>query len=84
MTLVTETITWISVGERMPDVERTVLLHVPEADDPIWVGYLDSDPDAGLSSPYEVWRWADGMRVAQRVTHWADLPAGPGQAGGGK
>lgn len=70
-----ETIDWIDVKKDRPDVERTVLVYVPAADEPVWFGYLDED-DSG-----EQWFWADGQAIDQTVTHWAEMPAGPG---GGK
>jgi hypothetical protein len=75
---VTEAITWIPVSDRMPEPDVTVLLYAPDAGEPVWPGFLDSDEDAGLSSPRQVWLWADATAVAERVTHWAHLPAGPG------
>ena len=32
-----ETIEWVACSERLPDDEETVLLYVPECDEPVWV-----------------------------------------------
>lgn len=65
----TETLTWYTPAERLPDVDILVLLEMEDVDgEPIWPGYLDG----------EQWTLADGMPVA-KVLRWADMPVG-GQA----
>lgn len=61
----TETLTWFTPAEQMPDDEQTVLLDMPGADERIWPGYRDGDE----------WRLADGM-PAPRVCRWAEMPRG--------
>ena len=36
-----ETISWKSVEDELPDVDTTVLLHAPGADEPVWLGHYD-------------------------------------------
>jgi hypothetical protein len=56
-----------------PDAETTVLLYMPKADEPIWLGYLDFDEEKPL--------WRDvssvGLRGRFAPTHWAHLPEPP-------
>jgi hypothetical protein len=59
-----ETIAWRSVADCLPDVDTTVLLYVPELNEPVWPGALDG----------EVWI-VDGFECAP--THWAPMPVGP-------
>ena len=63
--MTTESITWIPVTERLPDDETTVLIATPGADP--WPGWHD---EVG-------WFQADGSPV-EEVTHWANMPEGPG------
>jgi hypothetical protein len=64
--MLTETLTWWTPNERLPDAEVTVLLEVEDADgEPVWPGYLDGDE----------WKLADGMPVA-KVRRWAEMPKG--------
>ncbi|KRB73480.1 Lar family restriction alleviation protein [Noviherbaspirillum sp. Root189] len=58
-------LTWTKVADRLPDSDTTVMLFDPNANEPVWPGYLDGD----------MWRYADGMPA--QPTHWADLPEGP-------
>lgn len=60
-----ELIQWHPVSEP-PDSDITVLLFSPQADEPVWPGYLDGAR----------WRYSDGL-LANPPTHWADMPAGP-------
>lgn len=69
-----ETLDWVEAGERLPDPEITVLVYAPAADEPVWLGFRDEDDGGSL------WFWADGREVTDTVTHWADVPAGPGGA----
>ena len=62
-----------------PDASTTVLLYMPKADEPVWLGYLEvyTDPD-GL----QLWRDVSGvgLRGRFRPTHWAHLPEPPKKA----
>jgi len=61
-------VTWIRVTDRLPDDDTIVLVYAPNAaSEPVWLGYLDG----------EDWHWANGMRVGQLVSHWAEMPEGP-------
>ena len=61
----TETIEWVPVAERLPDVDETVLIVIPEFTEPVWTGWLDADG----------WLTSEGLPCA--VTHWATMPKGP-------
>lgn len=63
--MTTETITWIPIGEKLPDDDSTVLLFHPDASEPVWPGYRDG----------RRWKTAEGMIVVP--THWAAMPGGP-------
>ena len=67
----TESIKWKSVLCSMPDVETTVLIHMPKGPEPIWLGYYD---DGGM---VPCWRSVDGSMIGEIVTHWAEMPKGP-------
>lgn len=67
----TETITWYTPAERLPDADLTVLVRMPEGwDEPVTQGYLDGDR----------WRDADGSPIVTPAL-WAELPTGDGTAG---
>jgi hypothetical protein len=57
-------ISWIACS-RKPDSDVTVMLFNADADEPVWLGYLDG----------EQWRYCDG--VPAMPSHWAALPEGP-------
>jgi hypothetical protein len=61
----TETITWHPVSEP-PDADTTVLVFIPAANDPVWLGLLDGD----------TWREVNSAPISP--THWAEIPRGPG------
>ena len=69
-----ETLTWLPATEHMPDDDITVLLAMDpaRAGEPVWLGWCDAgtwhDATTGRTLPSGV------------VTHWADMPAGPGAA----
>jgi hypothetical protein len=69
MTSSTETITWHLASVDLPDAGLSVLMYLPAASDPIYMGYWDDDDQA--------WVHDCGMRVKQEVTHWAEMPKGP-------
>lgn len=68
-----ETITWFAVEEQLPDGETTVLIYGPGTiDPPVWLGWYDSVE--------KVWREVSADEVAD-ITHWANVPEGPGEGG---
>lgn len=67
MTSQPETITWHATGDALPDDECTVLIASPRLDPPVWMGFLSANQ----------WFSVDAMPLRD-VTHWADIPAGPG------
>lgn len=54
---------WIEAAQQLPDSDTTVLVHAPQADEPIWMGFHDG----------EMWRYVDAT-PAVGVIEWADLP----------
>lgn len=66
--------TWIPITDSLPDDDQTVMIYVPDCDEPVWLGY-HGDPfdgaDGGLC-----WRCINND-VAPGVTHWAEMPEGP-------
>jgi len=59
---------WKDVTTEMPDSDETVMTYESGADEPVWMGYWDSEDG--------VWRSVNGIR-AGRVTHWGPLPEPP-------
>jgi hypothetical protein len=58
---------WISVTERLPDDDITVLL-VIEGSDELWFGYHDAGQ----------WRYQNGHQISYAaITHWMHLPELP-------
>lgn len=62
-----ETLNWIDASKDVPDENQTVLMFMPGADEPVWLGYLDEG----------TWKLADGMDTDTVVSHWCELPEGP-------
>jgi hypothetical protein len=62
-----ETIKWIDTLEQLPDDDLTVLIWSASSDQGVWIGYMDADE----------WRFVDGSKCLELVTHWAELPKGP-------
>ena len=62
-----ETVTWVDTLVAMPDDDLTVLIWSASSDQGVWIGYRDVDD----------WRFVDGARCLELVTHWAKLPEGP-------
>ena len=58
---------WKSVKYEMPDSEQSVLIHAPDEDEPVWLGYHDG----------ESWRWIDARQLETKVTHWMSIPEPP-------
>lgn len=69
--MTTEVITWRETAAGLPDAETNVLLYAEHAG--TLEGFLDGEDDAGAP----IWRDVTALQVAG-VTHWADMPAGPG------
>jgi hypothetical protein len=53
---------WKPCTTELPDCDLTVLIHHPDEDEPVWMGYHDG----------ETWRTIDNTRC--EVTHWQHLP----------
>lgn len=60
---------WKAVKDEMPAADETVLIHCPEADEPVWLGFFDGEA------------WRDVNAEPLTVTHWAIMPEGPGVEG---
>lgn len=60
---------WHSVLLRIPDSDTIVLVHVPQNNEPVWLGYFDGEHDR--------WNWIGGSEIEQTVTHWMELPQPP-------
>lgn len=60
---------WIPVSEHLPDDDTIVLVHVPGASEPVWIGFYVSE--------YDDWVWAEGATIVEEVTHWMPLPEPP-------
>jgi len=56
---------WLSVDAEMPEFDLTVMVHHPDSDEPVWLGYHDG----------EDWRDVNGDII--QVSHWADMPEPP-------
>ncbi len=65
--MTTETIHWHAVGDCLPDADTTVLVRFAPGTtgEPVWLASFDGTD------------WHDIEGFAQRVTHWAEMPAGP-------
>jgi hypothetical protein len=58
---------WISVKDRLPDDDLTVMIAMAESDEPWWLGYHSHDE----------WFSVDATQPASPVTHWKPMEAGP-------
>jgi hypothetical protein len=58
---------WTPVESGMPDDEQTVLVFSKESDEPVWLGFYDSESGC----------WRDVSAIRIEVTHWAPIPEGP-------
>lgn len=65
-----ELIHWVDVKDQLPDDETTVLIYSAKHDEPVWFGFYEAN----------AWFLPDGMPLLAKPTHWADMPAGPGDA----
>ena len=64
--MLTETIEWVPVAERLPDADETVLIFAPTANNPVMEGCFDGA------------YWCDTIgSTGLRVTHWCAMPKGP-------
>lgn len=63
--MITETLTWYEVTERLPDDDTTVLVCVPGSDEPVWLGYFEDGQ----------WYYAEAFE-AEGVVRWAEMPGG--------
>jgi hypothetical protein len=59
---------WISVADRLPDDDMTVLIADTEND--VTLGFHDGDSG---------WRYCSAGLVGDPVTHWAELPDPPNE-----
>ncbi len=69
---------WISVSERLPDSDETVLVCTSGDSEPVWLGY-HGDPFE-LGEP----RWYSVTNDELTVTDWAPVPTGPAHAEGNR
>ena len=60
---------WVDATEILPDADTTVLVYMPESDNPVDVGFYDG----------EFWFDYLGAALTGRnvVSHWMQLPDGP-------
>ena len=68
-----ETISWISVEDRLPDADTTVLVCAPGASEPVWLGFYDGVYWFAVTGD----GYGDEDEIAAEVTAWATMPAGP-------
>jgi len=67
--MTTETITWTSVADALPDDDETVLVYVCAAVEPVAMGYHDAGEWLDLNGyPYD---------YVDCISHWAPMPNGP-------
>jgi hypothetical protein len=66
-----EQIEWFRVDEQMPDAGVTVLVHAPEASEPVYYAYWDDQ--------FSEWNYDSGAPMRHTPTHWAEVPKGPTQ-----
>lgn len=63
--MITETLTWHEVTERLPDDDSTVLFEAPALDEPIWLGWHADGQ----------WYEAGGCEI-DGVVRWTQMPRG--------
>lgn len=51
----------------LPEPGRTVLIHVPGDDEPVWFGFWDG----------RRWHYIEGLPVRAEVRHWCGVPTPP-------
>lgn len=59
--------TWTPCADALPDSDLTVIVHSPESDEPIWLGYHDGHE----------WIDVSGAPYKEAVTHWMNFPEPP-------
>lgn len=64
-----EVIEWHDVGEQLPDDGLTVMVCMPASDEPVWLGWHESD----------TWFSIDGAEL-EGVERWAEMPTGEATA----
>lgn len=60
---------WNRVNERLPDDDQIVLVHAPDATEPVWLGFHHRETES--------WVWAEGADILEKVTHWMEIPEVP-------
>lgn len=60
---------WISVDDELPDDNTTVMIHHPDASEPVWLGYCETADD-GETEWFNI-----SERYPAEVTLWMDLPS---------
>lgn len=63
--MITETLTWHEVTERLPDDNRTVFFEAPALDEPVWLGWIEGSQ----------WHEVSGLEI-EGVVRWAEMPSG--------
>ena len=63
-----EVIEWHEVSEQLPDVDITVMVHAPDCDEPVWLGWYDG----------ATWFAVDASEL-RAVDRWAHIPTGEAQ-----
>jgi len=58
---------WKDANLEKPDDNLAVLIYIPDADEPIWLGYLEDG----------TWFEMDGFPVEGEVKAWCNLPDPP-------
>ena len=59
-------VNWCDMSE-LPDPGKTVLIHVPRDDEPVWFGFWDG----------RRWHYIEGLPVRSEVRHWCRVPTPP-------
>ncbi len=76
------TLEWKQVEAGLPDNDRLVLIHMPTASEPVWLGYrseadLDNESAFTCGEAGQAWHLPEGQVITDKITHWAELPAPP-------
>lgn len=69
MVMLTEMLHWRDAAKEKPDADVTVLMYVPDASEPVAMGYWDDQ--------YNEWTYDVGAACRHTPTHWAEMPSGP-------
>ncbi len=65
--MTTTTITWQTVGDKLPDAESTVLLGLSSGF--TCEGFLDADIDGA-----QIWRDVCAVEITDAVVAWSEMP----------